>query len=121
MSTGPRYARRTDSNHTELRNVIKECQQAFPQMKIKWMDTSNLGGKMGDGVIQFWNVVDFGRIKAIGTMGSRFNTHLLEFKSSKKANLTKSQKENPLTLVRIDDRADIFELLGQNDWELADG
>lgn len=113
MSTGPRYARRTDSNHTELRNVIKECQQAFPQMKIKWMDTSNLGGKVGDGVIQFWY---YPRMRH-----HRLHTFLLEFKSDKKKKFTESQEKNPLTLVRIDDRADIFELLGQNDWELADG
>ena len=115
MSTGPRYARRTDNNHAELRTAIKDCAQAFPEMKIAWLDTSNLGGKMGDGVIQFWNV------NWVTRQGTRFNTHLLEFKSGKKKKFTKSQKENPLELVRIDNRADIFCLLGQNDWELADG
>ena len=116
MSTGPRYARRTDSNHAELRAAIKECQQAFPQMKIAWLDTSNLGGKMGDGIIQYWDYRgDFQSRK-----GQRFHTHLLEFKSGKKKKFTKSQEENPLELVRIDNRADIFELTAQNDWELAD-
>ncbi len=113
MSTGPRYARRTDSNHAELRNVIKDCQKAFPEMEIAWLDTSNLGGKVGDGIIQF---TYFDKVYE-----PFFETHLLEFKSGKKKKFTKSQEENPLGLVRIDERADIFTLLGQNDWKLADG
>ena len=110
MNTGPRYARKVDSNHSELRQVIKDCAKAYPEMRIAWLDTSNLGGKVGDGIIQFY-----------AFPGWKFHTHLLEFKSSKKKKFTKSQKENPLELVRIDCRADIFELIGQNDWELADG
>ena len=113
MSTGPRFRRRTDTNHAELRGVIKDCAKAFPEMKIAWLDTSNLGGKMGDGIIQF---VAFDK-----NYDAWDETHLLEFKSSKKAKLTESQEKNPLELVRIDCRADIFELLDQNDWELADG
>ena len=109
MNTGPRYARRTDSNHKELRECILDCAKAYPEMRIAWLDTSNLGGKMGDGIIQFWNV----------TLHHRFHTHLLEFKSGKKKKFTKSQETNPLTLIRIDCRADIFSLLGVNDWELA--
>ena len=108
MSTGPRYARKVDSNHAELRQTILDCQKAYPEMDIRWMDTSNLGGKVFDGVVQFWTI---GRYR-------RFYTHLLEFKSTKKAKLTDSQKKNRLQFVRIDCRADIFELLGQNDWEL---
>ena len=108
MNTGPRYARRTDSNHKELRQAILDCAKAYPEMRIAWLDTSNLGGKMGDGVIQFWDIP-----------WGVFHTHLLEFKSSPKKRLTKSQETNPLELVRIDCRADIFELLGVNDWELA--
>ena len=111
MNAGPRYARKVDTNHAELRGVIKDCAKAFPEMKIAWQDTSNLGGKVGDGIIQFYHD---GR-------NSRFETCLLEFKSSKKKKFTKSQEDNPLELVRIDNRADIFELLDQNDWELADG
>ena len=79
-------------------------------MRIAWLDTSNLGGKVGDGIIQFRLMQNW-----------KSYTHLLEFKSGKKKKFTKSQKENPLELVRIDNRADIFELLDQNDWELADG
>ena len=109
MNTGPRYARRTDSNHAELRECIRDCALAYPQMHIAWVDTSNLGGKVGDGIIQFWAI---GRHRI-------FNTHILEFKSSKKKKLTVSQETNPLELVRIDCRADIFELLGVNDWELT--
>ena len=105
--SGPRYAKRTDSNHAELRECIRDCAKAFPILEIKWMDTSNLGGKVGDGIIQFWNVP-----------WGVFNTHLLELKSGKKKKLTTSQETNPLTLVRIDCRADIFELLGVNDWDL---
>ena len=111
MSTGPRYARRTDSNHAELRQAILDCAKAYPQMKIAWLDTSNLGGKVGDGIIQFWHYPTF----------LLFSTYLLEFKSGKKKKFTKSQETNPLELVRIDCRADIFDLLGVNDWELADG
>ena len=113
MNTGPRYARRTDSNHDELRQVIKDCAKAFPEMKIAWLDTSNLGGKMGDGIIQYWDYC--GPFQS--RKGRRFHTHLLEFKSGKKKKLTKSQTDNPLELVRIDCRADIFELLDQNDWD----
>ena len=112
MNTGPRFARRTDSNHKELRDCILDCAKAYPQMKIAWLDTSNMGGKMGDGVIQFWTIVKYGR-------SAHFHTHLLEFKSGKKKKFTKSQETNPLELVRIDCRADIFSLLGVNDWELA--
>ena len=112
MNTGPRYARRTDSNHKELRDCILDCAKAYPEMRIAWLDTSNLGGKMGDGIIQYFTVGCF-------TKSRTFHTHLLEFKSGKKKKLTKSQETNPLTLVRIDCRADIFELLGVNDWELA--
>ena len=101
MSTGPRYARRVDSNHAELRQAIKDCAKAFPQMQIAWLDTSNLGGKMGDGIIQ------------IGSTYRRnlFQTHLLEFKASKKKKLTKSQETNPLQLIRIDSVDDIYDLL----------
>ena len=113
MNTGPRYARKVDSNHSELRQVIKDCAKAYPEMRIAWLDTSNLGGKVGDGIIQF---TAFDK-----NYDAWDETHLLEFKSSKKKKFTKSQKENPLELVRIDCRADIFELIGQNDWELADG
>ena len=112
MNTGPRYARRTDSNHKELRDCILDCAKAYPEMRIAWLDTSNLGGKMGDGIIQYFAI-------SPGRRFSIFNTHLLEFKSGKKKKFTKSQETNPLELVRIDCRADIFSLLGQNDWELA--
>jgi hypothetical protein len=101
--TGPRFARRTDSNHAELRECIRDCAKAFPAMQIAWMDTSNLGGKVGDGIIQFWS-------------DNGFETHLLEFKASKKKKLTVSQETNPLKLVRINCRADIFDLLEMNDW-----
>jgi len=111
MNTGPRYARRTDSNHAELRECIRDCKLAYPQMHIAWVDTSNLGGKVGDGIIQFWSYPVY--------YSGRFNTHILEFKSSKKKKFTVSQETNPLELVRINCRADIFELLGVNDWELA--
>ena len=110
MSTGPRYARRTDNNHDELRQVIKDCKKAFPKMQIVWEDTSNMGGRVGDGIIQF--------VASDKNYDQWDETHLLEFKSSRKAKLTTSQ-ERGLELVRIDNRADIFELLGQNDWELA--
>ena len=109
MNTGPRYARRVDSNHSELRDVIKDCAKAYPEMNIKYMDTSNLGGKVGDLIIQFWRI---GRFR-------KFETHLLEFKSGKKKKLTDSQRDNPLQLIRIDERADIFDLLNQVDWELV--
>ena len=102
MNTGPRYARRTDNNHAELRQAIKDCAKAFPQMHIAWLDTSNVGGKMGDGIIQYWDVSSRWR---------RFHTHLLEFKSSKKAKLTDSQETNPLQLIRIDCVDDIYDLL----------
>ena len=103
MSTGPRYARRVDSNHAELRTAIKDCAKAFPAMQIAWLDTSNLGGKMGDGIIQFWS--NHSRNYRI------FQTYLLEFKASKKKKLTKSQETNPLQLIRIDGVDDIYELL----------
>ena len=80
-------------------------------MDIRWVDTSNMGGRLGDGIIQYWNFPN--------TIPVRFKTHLLEFKSGKKKKFTKSQETNPLELVRIDCRADIFSLLGVNDWELA--
>ena len=108
MNTGPRYARRTDSNHKELRDCILDCAKAYPEMRIAWLDTSNLGGKVGDGIIQFRLMQNW-----------KSYTYLLEFKSGKKKKLTKSQETNPLTLIRIDCRADIFSLLGVNDWELA--
>jgi len=113
MNTGPRYARRTDQNHVELRDCIRDCAKAYPEMKIAWMDTSNVGGKVGDGIIQFWQIDISVWLKA----RNRFHTYLLEFKSGKKKKLTPSQETNPLTLTRIDCRADIFELLGVNDWD----
>ncbi len=117
MSTGPRYARRTDTNHAELRQVIRDCKKAYPLMKIAWMDTSNLGGKVGDGIIQFETVEMMHSVFRSYTSETVTRTHLLEFKSGKKKKLTKSQSDNPLELVRIDCRADIFELLNREDWD----
>ena len=109
MNTGPRYARRTDENHSELRGVIKDCAKAFPKLEIAYVDTSNLGGKVGDFIIQFRNM----------WRGYCLETFLLEIKKDAKAKLTKSQEDSPLELVRIECRADVFDLLGQIDWELT--
>ncbi len=104
MSTGPRYARRTDANHAELREVFRQC-------GCNVLDISNLGGKVSDLIVQYRNWgID-------GTRSGSLVTHLIEIKSGKKKKLTKSQSENPLELVRIDCRADIFELLNREDWE----
>ena len=117
VSTGPRFRRRVDANHAELRKVIKDCAKAFPLMEIAWMDTSNLGGKVGDGIIQFMKEKP-DRIGRTNFLSWYLETHLLEFKSSKKKKFTKSQELNPLKLIWIDCRADIFSLLNQKDWEL---
>ena len=92
MNTGPRFARRTDSNHKELRDCILDCAKAYPEMRIAWLDTSNLGGKMGDGIIQYFSISPGRRDYPTNLIFhfSRFNTHLLEFKSSKKKKFTKS-------------------------------
>jgi hypothetical protein len=58
---------------------------------------------MGDGIIQF--------VATDKNYDSWDETHLLEFKSSKKARLTKSQTDNPLEFVRIDCVQDIYDLL----------
>lgn len=103
MNTGPRFARRTDSNHAEIRQLFKDCGCAV-------LDTSNLGGKVGDLIVQY---------SYPSVMGNALRTYIIEIKRDKKKKLTKSQRENPLQLVRIDCRADVFELLNQNDWELV--
>jgi hypothetical protein len=74
------------------------------------VDTSNLGGKVGDLLIQY---------RDPSTKNYQLFTHVIETKSRPNAKYTKSQERNKLELVRIDNRADVFELLGQNDWELV--
>ena len=102
MSTGPRYRRRVDNNHAEIRELFRDC-------GCKVVDTSNLGGKVGDLLIQY---------RDPSTKNYQLFTHVIETKATKKSKLTKSQKDNALTLIRIDCRADVFSLLGQSDWEL---
>jgi hypothetical protein len=102
MSTGPRYARRVDSNHAEIRQLFRDCGCAV-------LDTSNLGGKVGDLIVQYFDP---------STRGYTVMTYVVETKADKRKKYTKSQDDNPLTLVRIDCRADVFSLLNQTDWEL---
>lgn len=104
MSTGPRYARRVDTNHAEIRQLFKDCGCAV-------QDTSNLGGKVGDLIVQY---------RDPSTRNYALQTWVIETKANKKKKLTPSQESNTLELVRIDCRADVFELLGQNDWEIAE-
>jgi hypothetical protein len=111
VSTGPRYARRVDGNHAEIRDLFKECGLRRPGITdMAVLDTSNLGGKVGDLIVQY-TVTD----KNYDTW---METHIIETKADKKKKLTDSQEKNVLLLVRIDCRADVFELLGVQDWEL---
>lgn len=103
----PRFASRTDNNHAEIRDLFRECAVRFPRMKLKVKDTSNLGGKVADLIVQFQHFISY-----------PLETHLIEIKSNKKAKFTESQEKNELQLVRIDDRADVFIFLSQKDWEL---
>ena len=103
MNTGPRYARRTDDNHAEIRQLFKDC-------GCDVLDTSNLGGKVFDLIVQYVDPA---------TRGYERKTWLIEVKNGKKKKLTKAQEDNPLKVIRIDCRQDVFDLLGQNDWELA--
>jgi hypothetical protein len=100
--TGPRYARRTDSNHSEIRQLFKDC-------GCKVQDTSNLGGKVGDLIVQYRDPMYLVQV---------LECWVVEIKPGSKKKLTKSQEDNVLELVRIDSRADVFELLNQTDWEL---
>ena len=99
MSTGPRYARRVDSNHKEIR-------QAFRNNDCSVLDTSNLGGKMGDLLVQPRRYD-----------GMYPATYMIEIKRSAKAKLTVSQETNPLQLIRIEtvqDVADFLSVVRQN-------
>lgn len=98
----PRFASRVDKNHAEIRQLFRDC-----GCKVK--DVSNLGGKVGDLIVQY---------RDPSTRNYTLMTYMIETKSHKKAKFTESQEKNELELVRIDDRADVFSLLNQNDWEL---
>ena len=102
MSPGPRFARRVDTNHAEIRDLFRECGCSV-------QDTSNMGGKVGDLIVQY---------RDPSTRRHQLTTWIIETKSTKKKKLTDSQKNNPIELVRIDCRADVFDLLGQVDPEL---
>jgi hypothetical protein len=112
VSTGPRYARRVDSNHAEIRDLFKECGlRCYGITDMAVLDTSNLGGKVGDLIIQYYDYI------GLDSHTIRFFTYIIETKADKKKKLTDSQESNVLKLVRIDCRADVFELLGVQDWE----
>ena len=96
MSTGPRYARRVDTNHSEIRDAFRDCY-------CKVVDTSNLGGKVGDLIVQY---------RDPSTKNYRLTTYLIETKADKKKKFTKSQDDNVLELVRIDCVEDVYDLLG---------
>ena len=102
MNTGPRFARQVDGNHSEIRQLFRDCGAV-------WLDTSNQGGKLGDGIVQYRDPL---------TRNYEIKTWLIEVKANKKKKLTELQKKNPLQLTRINCRADVFDLLNQNDWEL---
>ena len=87
--TGPRYARRVDTNHKEIR-------QAFRANDCAVLDTSNLGGKMGDLLVQPRRYD-----------GMYPATYMIEIKRSAKAKLTVSQETNPLQLIRIETLQDV--------------
>ena len=101
MSTGPRFRRRVDANHAEIRQLFRGCGCTV-------LDTSNLGGKVGDLIIQY---------RDTSTRNYTLMTHLIETKANVKKKLTDSQIGNPLKLIRIDCRADVFSLLNKKDWE----
>jgi hypothetical protein len=115
MNTGPRYARRVDGNHAEIRDLFKECGiRCYGITDMAVLDTSNLGGKVGDLIVQYtvYPVTVTNKFYE-----SYMETHIIETKADKKKKLTDSQESNVLKLVRIDCRADVFELLGVQDWD----
>jgi len=67
------------------------------------VDTSNLGGKVGDLIVQH---------RDPSTKSYRMTTYLIETKADSKKKLTKSQEDNVLELTRIDCVQDVFDLLG---------